>query len=209
MPPPIPRPQQQPILAAKTANRQSGRVLPAVPIVPNISTLSRATKRQSIGNISATAKPEQPASNNDHIEHALEAASPELAEEEHVASEELPRESSPETKAAPKSWADLVRTKAPAGSQVNDTEEATALTSNGFALNKAGSLSNVLSSFSVNTSKTENRIAFLKPRGLVNTGNMCYMNSVCGLFFENLLMVANNFIRFCKSWYFVYPSMIS
>jgi ubiquitin carboxyl-terminal hydrolase 10 len=40
----------------------------------------------------------------------------------------------------------------------------------------AESLAEALKSFSV--ASTESKVAFLKPRGLVNSGNMCYMNSV-------------------------------
>ena len=49
---------------------------------------------------------------------------------------------------------------------------------NGVAPIQAGSLSEALSSYSVVEAKENSRIAFLEPRGLVNTGNMCYMNSV-------------------------------
>ena len=187
VPPPILRSQQLPI-NSKTANRQSGRVLPIVPIIPNIPTLSKSAKRQSISIASDTAKPEEHAPNGDYLDHALEVTKLVTAEEE--LSEETPKEPSPQIKAMPKSWADLVRTKAPAlapapaAIKTNDTESNLGPASNGFVVSKASSLSDVLTSFSVNTSNSDNRVTFLKPRGLVNTGNMCYMNSVCRLLFS-------------------------
>lgn len=36
----------------------------------------------------------------------------------------------------------------------------------------------VLNSLGANVDQYSEKIAFLEPRGLVNTGNMCYMNSV-------------------------------
>ncbi|CAJ2502593.1 Uu.00g099870.m01.CDS01 [Anthostomella pinea] len=45
----------------------------------------------------------------------------------------------------------------------------------GFAESKASSLAEALHSYRVSSSE---KIAFLEPRGLINTGNMCYMNSV-------------------------------
>lgn len=47
---------------------------------------------------------------------------------------------------------------------------------NGFQQPKPGSLLEVLRSY--DTELGSSRVAFLEPRGLVNTGNMCYMNSV-------------------------------
>ena len=48
---------------------------------------------------------------------------------------------------------------------------------NGFDSPKAGSIASVLSTFGA-PGTNESKIAFLEPRGLVNTGNMCYMNAV-------------------------------
>jgi len=46
---------------------------------------------------------------------------------------------------------------------------------NGTGASNSGSLGDVLRSYTV---ESDNKIPFLEPRGLVNTGNMCYMNSV-------------------------------
>ena len=89
---------------------------------------------------------------------------------------------SPPIKTAPKSWADLVRTKgaptAPAQAHVTSDPIAP---NDGLAQSKAGSLADALSSYSVKESSNSAKVAFLEPRGLVNTGNMCYMNSVSPL----------------------------
>lgn len=47
---------------------------------------------------------------------------------------------------------------------------------NGFQHPKASSLVDVLRDY--DHSSQHSRVTFVEPRGLVNTGNMCYMNSV-------------------------------
>ena len=82
------------------------------------------------------------------------------------------------TRTVPKSWADLVRSKASAAAISTTSQESTQNnSSNGYGA-KSSSLAEALNSFSVKQSKESHKIAFLEPRGLVNTGNMCYMNSV-------------------------------
>lgn len=88
--------------------------------------------------------------------------------------ESTPAVASPPPKAAPKSWADLVRSKAPPSSAAAPSSTNGALT-NGVNASRATSLSDALRDFDVDS---ERKICFLEPRGLVNTGNMCYMNSV-------------------------------
>ncbi|KAI9759376.1 MAG: hypothetical protein M4579_002365 [Chaenotheca gracillima] len=81
-------------------------------------------------------------------------------------------------RSAPKSWADLVRSHVPKAKQPNgatlmplDPKQADGPI--------ATPLSDTLHSFEVDSGQDEGRkIAFLEPRGLINTGNMCYMNSV-------------------------------
>ena len=94
-------------------------------------------------------------------------------------SEQTSKAASPQIKAAPKSWADLVRTKTVSrSSSGNEADQINTTQTNGFIGPKTSLLSDVLASFRVGNDDVEPRIAFLKPRGLVNTGNMCYMNSV-------------------------------
>ena len=83
-------------------------------------------------------------------------------------------------KAPPKSWADLVRTKASQQPKASATTTESAETQahlTGIFPTKASTLAEVLRSFNVKEN-TATKIAFIEPRGLVNTGNMCYMNSV-------------------------------
>lgn len=88
---------------------------------------------------------------------------------------------SPPQKPAPKSWAELVRTSAQKAPQKGGKVEANGTTrSNGFTSSKVTSLTEVLNSYKVDEIRNDSRVTFLQPRGLVNTGNMCYMNSVCG-----------------------------
>ena len=75
----------------------------------------------------------------------------------------------------PKSWAELVKRQASqkAGNSASLTSNEP--NTNGAGNPKTGSLGEVLQSFSV---PSDSKLSFLEPRGLVNTGNMCYMNSV-------------------------------
>jgi ubiquitin carboxyl-terminal hydrolase 10 len=98
------------------------------------------------------------------------------AEEASVESEETPKASPPKPVAF-KSWAELLRAKnAPAPAQA-----PAAPVSNGVVASSApvvprsNTLADVLASFTV---ESEKKVSFLEPRGLVNTGNLCYMNSV-------------------------------
>lgn len=75
-------------------------------------------------------------------------------------------------KPAPKSWADLVRRNAPPPSSTAPNGAAVV---NGVSLPKSASLADALKQYGV---QDDLNLSFLEPRGLVNTGNMCYMNSV-------------------------------
>ena len=81
-------------------------------------------------------------------------------------------------RAPPKSWADLFGRDASQKSEVDVTSNLNGSSANGVGIPKSGSLGQVLQSFSV---LNESKLSFLEPRGLVNTGNLCYMNSVSQL----------------------------
>ena len=81
--------------------------------------------------------------------------------------------------AKPTSWAALLHKPASALSRAAATPQATSPTEQAkSSLPKSNTekLSDALTSFSAKAK--DSKIAFLEPRGLVNTGNMCYMNSV-------------------------------
>jgi ubiquitin carboxyl-terminal hydrolase 10 len=77
----------------------------------------------------------------------------------------------------PKSWAGLFHTNPSGTPNTSNGLTSTSNTDSSGSM-KSGSLVEALRAFSVNSAL---RISFLEPRGLVNTGNMCYMNSVSRL----------------------------
>lgn len=80
-------------------------------------------------------------------------------------------------KALPSSWAGLFASRAAAAAAAKVVTSASTAESTPSAVNvpKAGNLAEAVREYSVDG---EEKIPFLEPRGLVNTGNMCYMNSV-------------------------------
>lgn len=78
----------------------------------------------------------------------------------------------------PKSWANLFKGSVQAAARADDAPSGSsdAVATGGFAKANNESLSDALFSFSA--SAKDAKIAFIEPKGLVNTGNMCYMNSV-------------------------------
>jgi ubiquitin carboxyl-terminal hydrolase 10 len=120
---------------------------------------------------------------DEHVEGAAAAVTDETAEKEVPASAPVP-------KPAPSSWANLfakpvaspVKPSAAAtgtdgASVVNghDTESSSDGPTATFPKSNASNVADAIRSYKVNA--TEN-IGYIEPRGLINTGNMCYMNSV-------------------------------
>lgn len=135
--------------------KSSATAVPIVPVVP-ILPPSPSTPRQQSKTVASEA-----------------STTAEIAESAE-ASENKPV--SPPRPAAPKSWADLVRSKAQgkaAGPSVPVHADAS-----GLAATRNETLVDVLNSLGTDVEHYGDKIAFLEPRGLVNTGNMCYMNSV-------------------------------
>lgn len=135
---------------------------PAVPLIP-----IKAAKAPSI------TSPTQKSANN---ENRAESAAPATPRQEiNDSAEETPK-TSPPPKAAPGSWASLLRTKNNGAAAAKAPAVSNGVApSNGPPAPKSNSLGDVLASYSVDSHK---KISFLEPRGLVNTGNLCYMNSV-------------------------------
>lgn len=149
-PSPIAKPQVQP--------KDARPVIPLAPVVPAVPNVS-ATPRQTKDTPSAapdTAKPTAPTPKAEGV--------PEMANVSIT----------PAKPAGPKSWADLVRSKAAARA----AGAPVLAESNAMTAQKNESLADVLSTLGEDVTQYSDKIAFLEPRGLVNTGNMCYMNSV-------------------------------
>lgn len=171
----------KPSSCPRPGGRQSGKIQPIIPVVPNIPSLSRSSKRQSISVASEATKTTENGRSSDHPTPATAEAGHENFENGSVSSDQTSKASSPEVRAAPKSWADLVRNNAPRAALNGHTNGSSVAQNTAFGSSKAGSLSEVLMLFNSTTNEIDSKITFLKPRGLVNTGNMCYMNAVSPL----------------------------
>ena len=136
--------------------------VPAVPLIPI---------KPAVPASATSVTPKSTVGEKEEVKAPVE--SPDAAPHNSTDSENPPA-APPAPKAAPKSWAELLRSKAaPAAAKALPSNGVVPV--NGTPLPKGNSLADVLSSFSVDNEK---RVAFLKPRGLVNPGNLCYMNSV-------------------------------
>jgi ubiquitin carboxyl-terminal hydrolase 10 len=104
---------------------------------------------------------------------------------------------------APKSWADLVKHMPPRNSAApTNAEKAKPIPT--VSKPNPTSSAEIIKAFNVNT---DAHYAFLEPRGLVNTGNMCYMNSVSLAI--TISWLSSNLIRFSKCFFTVSHSIHS
>ncbi|PLB45409.1 ubiquitin C-terminal hydrolase [Aspergillus steynii IBT 23096] len=159
---PAARPQSQ-----SKGSKSGASVVPVVPVVSSVTTARQGNKEEASRSAEAGAKSSEGVATDETSVTAPEHAS------EKASSEETAKPTSPP---APKSWADLVRSKALAkGAAASGAPSAV---SNGVVKPKSESLADVLTSLGDDVSQYSDKVAFLEPRGLVNTGNMCYMNSV-------------------------------
>ena len=106
----------------------------------------------------------------------LESDSNVLLESVNTQSVQADAPPAPLPKQPPKSWAALLRTDSPiATTSQQNNSVLNGVVMNGTNATKGASLSDILRGYDVGK---ETRVSFIEPRGLVNTGNMCYMNSV-------------------------------
>ncbi|KAL8726639.1 MAG: hypothetical protein Q9166_006598 [cf. Caloplaca sp. 2 TL-2023] len=167
-------PRQQTTAPPKQLHKANLSV-PIVPAIPNIPLPSRPAKRASVSVTSDTVAPVLP-SNADHLRNAVQAATEANHDDESNTSEPIITPTLSPVRTAPKSWADLVRAKPSASVSGPKVSEGNSFLANGFQHAKASSLPDVLRAY--DSSSETSRVTFVEPRGLVNTGNMCYMNSV-------------------------------
>lgn len=152
--------------AQKHARNTTKPAVPLIPIKPAKPTSAASTTQKSVK--SPPAEKPQPKSVDEVAAPATGAAS----------AEEPPKPTAP---AAPKSWAELLRAKNAAAAPQAQAQPQPSVATNGTASTngsvapKSNSLADVLASYSVDAEK---KVSFIEPRGLVNTGNLCYMNSV-------------------------------
>lgn len=163
--------------ASPTQTKPPPRHTAAVPIVPVVpKPASRTSSGAAVSDQNVVGSPE--------AKSVLDDFGPPSTT---VSGEEATNPEDPDTKStlqpiknAPKLWTGLF--KGPTG-------EITTATGNGIQANPSAlvststfsktnseSLADALRTF--NASAADAKLAFIKPRGLVNTGNMCYMNSV-------------------------------
>ncbi|KAL1971667.1 hypothetical protein VTN31DRAFT_2288 [Thermomyces dupontii] len=154
---PAPAVSRTPTAASTTGAKQQVPLVPVVPIVP-----ASAPRPGSKG---GAGKPATPTST------ATAQGTSEAAKEE---TEGTAAEKHTPPRPAPKSWADLVKSK----SQPRAPARGPLSTDTGSARTHSESLVDVLQSLPSDVNQYGDKIPFLEPRGLVNTGNMCYMNSV-------------------------------
>ncbi|KAH0389677.1 cysteine proteinase, partial [Aureobasidium melanogenum] len=143
---------------AKKDTRAAVPIVPAVPAVP--AARPKTASSEAVPNAA---------------EQGVSAAEPAVAQPEASAEAKPAEPATPALKAAPKSWADLMRSKNSAVAAASSTVVNGTGPTNGAAPSRASTLAGALKQFNVDDN---DKIAFLEPRGLVNTGNMCYMNSI-------------------------------
>ncbi|KKP05862.1 ubiquitin thiolesterase [Trichoderma harzianum] len=156
---------------------------PAAPAAPVVPVLPKHGPKPSASDASVTA--EQEKINGDAAKSEDQEAATDASPE--VQANGTSHPPSPVVKAPPTSWANLFAkpsTRAQTGlngsaggDAVNgdSADAANNFPASAFSKTNASSLAQAIQSYQV---ENNDKIDFLEPRGLINTGNMCYMNSV-------------------------------
>ncbi|CAK7226556.1 hypothetical protein SBRCBS47491_006271 [Sporothrix bragantina] len=155
----------------------------AVPVIPALP-VRQAENKPSSSNATAGVDAPAAAEPAKAEEVAAAAAASPAGGEATINAESAAAVTMPPAPAVPKSWANLFTKTAATGGSAGANGAATinghsANGTNGtvgaFAKANANSLAEAVASYRVGSS---DKVAFIEPRGLINTGNMCYMNSV-------------------------------
>lgn len=162
-------------------------VIPLIPALPKAKSSPREAKPGPIVQTVDQAQKEIAAEDVTLEAGAAPTAAKEVVAEEPQQGTAQPAPAPAPAKAPPSSWANLFAkptasttsptTTGQAGTNGVAAEGPNASDSNlsNFVKSNASSVAEVLQAYRVNS---VNNLAFLEPRGLINTGNMCYMNSV-------------------------------
>jgi ubiquitin carboxyl-terminal hydrolase 10 len=161
--------------------------VPAVPVVP-VLPKSSPKDAKTVPSTEKSVSDNTPITQESTAEKVADTASAAGASAPEVTVESAPAPAP--VKPKPTSWASLLSSGTPATSNTARTVAAPS-TTNGtgavdgataaggpagaFTKSNTSSLAEALRAFQVTGGS---KLAFLEPRGLINTGNMCYMNSV-------------------------------
>ncbi|OAT01672.1 ubiquitin thiolesterase [Blastomyces dermatitidis ER-3] len=193
--------QSQHTPAQTSGARQAAPIVPIVPIIPSSPNTAKQPSTSTAKTTPETLKRDGQvplSSTPDGARTTDNALSP---TESATVTQEAPKPTTP-VRAPPKSWADLVRTAAPTA-----TSGASPTTTGigGLGVSKGESLFDVINNLGSNSERDGGKIAFIEPRGLLNTGNMCYMNSIlqilvfCVPFYEFLDKIGRRAVHSFKS----------
>ncbi|KAI9790672.1 MAG: hypothetical protein M1835_000812 [Candelina submexicana] len=180
--------------------------VPIAPVIPIIPAIPKYNPRQSVSTLPSTSKGTGASTSQSQPVNGGPVISPSHSgvQVQSPSSEKTSTTASPPLKAAPKTWADLVKTQTPkTSSQVAAPTSTSAVQPDGMIASTTGSLANALSAFGLEAAAL--KLSFIEPRGLVNTGNMCYMNSIlqilvfCIPFYEFLDQVGKRAAHSFKS----------
>lgn len=184
------------------ASKPAVPLLPVVPVILQVPSTPRPLSKDDSRRVSEMPKSGPEAKNA--TAETQDAAPTETPVEPAVDASQESVKQPPAPPAAPKSWADLVRSKAtPRGA---GTPGASSVEPTRVTVQKNESIADVLASLGDDVAQYSDKVAFLEPRGLVNTGNMCYMNSVSwpSSYLGETMLIKKCPNRSFKSWFHAY-----